>query len=153
VGPGWWQAADGNWYPAQPGYAPAAAPKRRFYKRAWFWLLVLVLAIITAIIAATVAANSTQHTIVYTVTGTGTPTISYGSFDNNHSGEAQVSDASLPWTKTITGSGIFNSYSVTATLGAGGGTLTCSIRVDGTQVSHNTATGAFATAACTGRTS
>ncbi len=159
-GPGWWQATDGRWYPPQPGSAPYAREKKPVYKRVWFWLLMIFLGFIVLIVALIAAAgtainkaNTTQHTIVYTVTGSGSATITYASFDNNHSGETQLSDVSLPWTKTVVGSGIFNSYSVTATLGDGGGTLSCSLSVDGKQVSHNTATGAFSSADCTGSAS
>ena len=159
MGPGWWQATDGRWYPPQPGASYVTPQKKPVYKRVWFWLL-MVLAVIVALIIILVAAigtavhvaDTTKHTIVYSVTGTGTATITYYSFDNNHNGSAQLSDVPLPWTKTVVGSGIFNSYSVTGTLGESGGTVTCSLSVDGKQVSHNTATGAFSSANCTGNT-
>ena len=161
-GPGWWQASDGRWYPPQPSgpvqvQVEVSTPKKPVYKRVWFWLLMIFLGFIVLIIALIAAAgtainkaNTTQHTIVYSVTGTGAATITYDSFDNNHNGTTQLGEVPLPWTKTVVGSGIFNSYSVTATLGAGGGTLTCTLSVDGKQVSNNTATGAFSSADCTG---
>jgi hypothetical protein len=164
LGPGWWQASDGRWYPPQPGYLPApgypGGPKKPVYKRVWFWLLIsfaVVIAIIVAIIALIAAAgtaitnaNNAKHTIVYSIAGTGTPTITYSSFDNNHNGSTQLSNVPLPWTKTLTGSGLFNVYDVTATLGQDGGTLRCTIAVDGKQVSSNSANGAFSSANCSG---
>lgn len=112
--------------------------------------IVLIIVLVATASTAINNANNAKHTIVYSVTGTGAPTITYSSFDNNHNGSTQNSSVPLPWTKTVTGSGIFNAYSVTATLGEGGGTLTCTITVDGKQVSTNSANGAFATANCSG---
>jgi hypothetical protein len=123
----------------------------------WFWLLVVfalgIGGCVTIVATAGVAinnANTKSHTVVYRVTGSGTATITYDSVDNSHSGSAQISDVPLPWTKTITGSGLFNAYSVTATLGQNGGTATCSISIDGKPASSNSASGAFASASCTG---
>ena len=164
LGPGWWQATDGRWYPPQPGYPPPAGyspgPKKPIYKRVWFWLLVVfalgIGGCVTIVATAGIAinnANTKSHTVVYSVIGSGTATITYDAFDNSHNGSAQISDVPLPWTKTVTGSGLFNAYSVTATLGQNGGTATCSISVDGKRVSTNSATGAFASASCTGSAS
>jgi hypothetical protein len=169
LGPGWWQASDGLWYPPQlgyppqvgyppqPGFPPQAGPKKPVYKRVWFWLVMIVAAITILIVVIVAAASNaiikaarTNHTIVYGVTGSGTANITYDSFDNGHNGSAQNSDVSLPWTKTIVGSGIFNYYTVTATLSEAGGTLTCSISVDGRRISTNSANGAFASASCSG---
>jgi hypothetical protein len=126
----------------------------------WFWLLVVfalgIGGCVTIVATAGVAinnANTKSHTVVYSVTGSGTATIIYDAFDNSHSGSAQISDVPLPWTKTVTGSGLFNVYSVTATLGQNGGTATCSISVDGKQASSNSASGAFASASCSGSAS
>lgn len=131
--------------------------KKPVYKRVWFWLLMVLAAVIVLIIVIVVAAgtainnaNNAKHTIVYTVTGTGSPTITYDSFDNGHNGSTQISNAPLPWSKTITGSGLFNFYSVDATLGTDGGSITCTITVDGKRVSTNTANGELASATCTG---
>jgi hypothetical protein len=97
--------------------------------------------------------HSQKHTIVYTVTGTGTADITYDAFDNGNSGGAQDNGATLPWTKTITGSGLFNAYSVDATLGINGGTVSCTVSIDGKQVASHTSTGQFATVDCIGSAS
>ncbi|MCL4445701.1 MAG: MmpS family protein [Actinobacteria bacterium] len=132
-----------------------APQKKKFYTRVWFWLLVIVAlgfgGCITVISVASVAVNkasTAKHTVVYSVTGSGTADITYDSFTNGNSGTSQDSGASIPWSKTITGSGLFNIYSLNATL-SNGGTVTCSITVDGKQLSSHTSTGQFAYADCT----
>jgi len=134
--------------------------KKRFYQRVWFWLLVVFVVVIggcNALVGgASVAinnANNVKHTIVYSVTGSGSATITYASFDNTNNGENQLSNVALPWTTKVTGKGLFNSYSVTATLDENGGTATCSVVIDGKSVSSNSASGAFASATCSGSAS
>ncbi|GAA0228831.1 hypothetical protein GCM10010492_29040 [Saccharothrix mutabilis subsp. mutabilis] len=56
----------------------------------------------------------------------------------------------LPWTKQVENKGVFKGGTLTVTAGENGGTVTCKITVDGAVVSTKTASGAFATAACTG---
>jgi len=44
-GPGWWMASDGKFYPPEQmptAQRPAEPPKKKFYKRVWFWLLIAV---------------------------------------------------------------------------------------------------------------
>lgn len=167
-GPDWWQASDGKWYPPQqqPGYAPPppnmppaapGKPSKPLYKRVWFWIIIVVVLGMGGCIAAVAGtskaisdANNVKHTIVFSVQGTGTPTITFSSFDNANNGTTQISDATLPWTKSFTGKGIFNDYSVTATLGSDGGIITCTVTIDGKVKSTNHATGAFASADCNG---
>lgn len=151
-GPGYWRATDGNWYPPQ---APPGVAVKKFYTRVWFWLLVIVAlgigGCVTVISVATVAvnkANTTVHAVVYSVTGSGTADITYDAFSHGNSGSSQNNNVTLPWTKTVTGSGIFALYSVDGTLSSGG-TVTCTITVDGKQVATNTSTGQFASAVCT----
>ncbi len=119
----------------------------------WFWLLLGFIVIIGGCVAvigvgskAITDANNKKHTVVYTVTGTGSADITYDSFTNGNSGSSQVSNAALPWTKTIVGSGLFNIYDVTATIGVNGGSLSCTITVDGKQVSSQHASGELGTA-------
>jgi len=156
LGPGWWQATDGKWYPPQPGFPGQVAPKKPVYKRVWFWLLVVLALVIGGCVSilslAGVAINkaaTTKHTVVYSVTGSGTADINWDTFAYGNSGSSQDSGAALPWTKTVTGSGLFNIYSVTAQLQSGT-SVTCSITVDGKLVSTHSSTGQFAIADCTG---
>jgi hypothetical protein len=132
-------------------------PKKKLHQRVLFWILLVVVLMFGGCIALVAGgskavndANNQKHTIVYTVTGSGTADVTYDAFDNGNSGTSQLSSVQLPWTKTITGSGLFNSYSVIATVGSNGGTVACTLRVDGTQVSSHSASGAFSSANCSG---
>ena len=157
-GPGWYQAADGKFYPPQVGVVGIPPAKRPFYKRVWFWLLIAVVvlfagcgAILAAGTAAVVHVAKTDHTVVYTVTGSGLANdITYATLQegNGQNGESQVTNVTLPWTKTIIASGLITAFSLSGTVGSGGGSVTCTISEDGNQLSTNTASGAFATASC-----
>ncbi len=154
-GPGWYQATDGRWYPPQV----VEAPKKPVYKRVWFWILIVFALGIggcaTVVSTAGVAidkAATTNHTVVYSVTGNGTADITYDSFTNGNSGTSQVNGATIPWSKTQNGSGLFNLYSLSATV-ASGSSVTCTITVDGKQVSTHTSSGEFASADCSGSAS
>ena len=160
-GPGWWQASDGKWYPTQAP-PPPGKPTKPIYKRVWFWVLLVIVVFFggcVAIVAGTSKAvhdaNTAKHTIIYSVTGsTGTiATVTYSAYDNGNQGTSQLSNQTLPWTKTITGSGLFNDYNLTATVGQNGGSVTCTLTVDGQQKASHTANGAFASANCSGSAS
>ena len=157
-GPGWYQASDGRFYPPQIGVAGVPPVTKPFYKRAWFWILIGVVvllggcgAVLAVGTAAVVHEAKKNHTVVYAVTGTGRATdITYATLQqgNGQNGQAQVSNVPLPWTTTITVSGLLTAFSLSGTLGADGGSLTCSISEDGRQLATTTASGAFATASC-----
>jgi hypothetical protein len=169
-GTGWWQASDGKWYAPQqaqvaappPPVHPAAAdmtPKKKFYKRVWFWLLVVVavgiggcISLVSVASVAVDKANTTKHTIVYSVTGDGQADITYNTYTNGNSGTQQATGQNLPWKATITESGLFNLYSVGGTL-TSGSSVTCSITVDGKVLSTHSSTGQFASADCTASSS
>jgi hypothetical protein len=134
----------------------AGPPKKKFYKRVWFWLLVVVvfgfggcIALVAGTTTAVNDANNVKHTVVYTVTGSGTADITFDSFSGGSSGSSQDTGAALPWTKTITGSGIFNLYDVNATL-TSGTSVTCTLSVDGKVVASHSSTGQYASVDCTG---
>jgi uncharacterized protein YceK len=144
-GRGYWQSTDGQWYPPQP---------RKFYKRVWFWLLVIVvlglggcISIVSLAGNAINTVNNTKHTVVYTVTGNGTGDITYASFSGTNSGSAAVNGATLPWSKTFTATGIFTGFDVSVT-GDSATQVSCTITVDGKQVAHNTGSGQYASADC-----
>jgi hypothetical protein len=168
-GEGWWLASDGKWYPPQsatyvapppPQTAYLQPPKKPLRKRVWFWLLLIVIVFAGGCTAIVIGAGTAvdhaahvNHTIVYSVTGTGTANdVTYDTLQegNGQSGEAQETNVTLPWTKTIHASGLVRVYSLGATVGSSGGSVTCSITEDGKLVSHNTAVGAFASAQCSG---
>lgn len=85
------------------------------------------------------------HTIRYEVTGASSASITYqtGSQDS-----AQQTDASVPWQDTETmGGGDF--YYVSAQ-NSGGGTIVCSVDIDGTQVDTNSSSGQYAICTASG---
>ena len=180
-GPGWWLASDGKWYPPHlapqpppPQPAPQAGypaqpypaqdnvrllePKKKFYTRVWFWLLVGVVVLFggcTATLAAGVAvfdhAAHERHTIVYTVTGTGPASnITYSTLQegSGQNGESQLTNVGLPWSKKIVVSGLFVIADVSVTAGEHGGSVTCTITEDGNQIATDTASGSFTSAGC-----
>jgi len=154
--PGYWRGTDGNWYP--PQQTPGEAPKKKFYKRVWFWLLIVVVlglggcsAVLIGGGVAIDRAAHVQHTVVYAVTGTSPASnITYNTLQegSGQNGESQVSNVALPWTKTISVSGLVTAFDVIASVGEGGGSVTCTIAEDGRQIATNTATGAFSSATC-----
>ena len=133
------------------------APKLPVYRRGWFWLIVVVLGIggISALaFGAGVGQNraaQANHTIVYSVTGHGRATsLFYATLQerDGQNAEALLANVKLPWSKTITVSGPVGVSGVGATLGAHGGSVTCTITQDGRQSTTNTASGASASAIC-----
>ena len=124
----------------------------------WFWLLVVfalgIGGCVSVVSLAGVVVNHAahqQHTVVYSVTGTGATTdITYDTLQegSGQNGLAQVSNAPLPWTKTIVVSGLFTVLDVTGTVSANGGSVTCKVTEDGQVLTTNTATGAYASANC-----
>lgn len=129
---------------------------RPWYKKKRYWLLLIIVVVVVIIIAVVVSAGkainklaTTKHTVVYTVTGDGTATVSYDTFQNGNAGNAQDTTVKLPWTKTITASGLFTIYDVNVTVDTGT-TATCTLTVDGKQIASNTAHGQLASADCSG---
>ncbi|MFJ3379329.1 DUF308 domain-containing protein [Curtobacterium sp. NPDC090217] len=97
-----------------------------------------------SISSASAESFDKEHTVTIEVTGDSTDAnISY----TTGGGSEQASNPSLPFTKDITVKG--DSYgSVTATNGQTGNTVTCTVKVDGEQISTNTSTGQYASASC-----
>lgn len=166
-GKGWYQAADGLYYPPQLSAKEQArldkatrkAMRPWYKKKRWYFLAAILLTIILIVVVVSAAANkvvqqsTTVHVVTYSVTGRGAAqNITYDTLQegNGQQGEAQDSNVPLPWSKTIHASGLITSYVVSATVGQSGGSVTCSITIDGKVVSKNTANGAFSTASCTG---
>lgn len=73
-----------------------------------------------------------EHTVTYAVSGSGTTTadITYDTLQEGggQNGEAQLTNEPLPWSKTITASGLITSYDVTVTNGSVG--LLCRLHPD-----------------------
>jgi hypothetical protein len=155
--PGYWQGTDGNWYPPQAGMPVGhQAPKKKVYKRVWFWILIIVAlgfgGCITIVSVASVAVNkaaTTVHTATYSVTGNGVADINYDSLTNGNVGSSSANGSTLPWAKTVRGSGLITIFSVDAIL-TSGTTVTCTITVDGKVVESHSSTGQFASVSCVG---
>ena len=89
-------------------------------------------------------AEDGTHTVVYKVAGTATKgSVTYGT----PSGQEQTNGVRLPWAKTLKVEA-FDILVITAQNG-GGGTITCSITVDGKVVKRGKSSGAYAVVTCT----
>ncbi|MCX4542700.1 hypothetical protein [Streptomyces sp. NBC_01565] len=142
--------------PEQPWGPRPPAPRRR---RRWPWVL-LVLALLLlggcvaflGVVVHEVSEDASRTVrITYTATGnTRDVDISYSTWRDGNLEVSQDNDATLPWTKELHTKGFIKGGSLTVTLGPDGGTATCTVRVDDNPPITATATGAFASAVCTG---
>lgn len=157
-GPDWWRASDGRWYPPVPGGPTPATPKKPLHRKVWFWLLIVVAVgfggCVATVSVAGVAVDHfahEHHTIVYSVTGTSQGTaITYATLQegNGQNGSTELTATALPWTRTISASGLVTIYHVSAVVGPAGGSVTCSITDNGSLVSEKSAVGAFRSVSC-----
>ncbi|MGH3096479.1 MAG: hypothetical protein ACRDMV_10845 [Streptosporangiales bacterium] len=92
-------------------------------------------------------AGGAGDTYAYTVTGSGT--VSYGTFSGSGMSMSQTT-SNGQWSKkiTVTNKSVFFTPSLTVT--GNGGTVTCQISHNGKVSSHNSASGQFGTANCSG---
>lgn len=106
----------------------------------------------TAGVASFVGRDARDVTDVrYEVTGTATdPTITYSTSGDDGSATDQESATALPWSKDIQIRGTLKASALTITTGAGGGTITCAVIVNGRTTRSSTASGPFAVASCDG---
>jgi hypothetical protein len=87
-------------------------------------------------------------TISYEVTGDAKNVmITYATFGDQVS-TSQETAATLPWTKNVDTKGYRKGGSLLVSAGSGGGTVTCKVLIDGKDAKTGTASGPFATAAC-----
>jgi hypothetical protein len=109
---------------------------------------IIVIGAIIGIVASIAHEVTKSETVAYKVTGSANSvTVVYTTWNNGNTSTSQQ-DVSLPWNRTETASGIFKGGSLIITVGAGGGTATCSVTVDGHSPSTSTATGAYSIATC-----
>jgi hypothetical protein len=164
--PGYKQGSDGKWYraesfPAQGGGPPQARspgtgptgtaqplrPEKR-KKHTWFWV-VAILAVVglgSGIASGFSNPPVTNHTIVYSVTGTGRADIQWDPSGNFVGNALRVNNVPLPWTKTIKDQSL-GTYNLNVRL-LSGTTVTCTLTVDGHQVSTQSSIGPGAAPAC-----
>ncbi|SEO13563.1 hypothetical protein SAMN05216267_101856 [Actinacidiphila rubida] len=142
-------AAEGPGVPPPGGHHLTPPPRRK-----WPWVVgLLALLIVGAITALAVSANhqATQSvTVRYSVTGTAHSVgIAYSTYDNQVISQTKVTAATLPWNKVITTDGFTHGGALTVTLGASGGTASCTVVADGKTYTA-TASGPHSAAQCRG---
>jgi hypothetical protein len=123
----------------------------------------IIVSVVTGLAAVGTAVNEVQKTasakaaepltVVYSVTSD-QPTVSvtYSNYSNGSSGLEQAQGTPAPFTKELDltrGSDFdFKSFTLTGSLNQTGGTVTCTITVNGKQVSTQTSSGVFSSATC-----
>ncbi|GGX37966.1 MmpS family transport accessory protein [Streptomyces chryseus] len=148
-----------QWGPRPPdgGLPPPGRPGPPGRRRIWPWILLGMLLLfaggciaVIATIATVVDEESTRTVKVrYAVTGDARDvTLAYTTWRDGDASSNTVTDARLPWRKEVDTTGLVKGGSLTVTIGASGGTATCSVTVDENEPRTATATGRFATASC-----
>ncbi|MCX4651912.1 membrane protein [Streptomyces sp. ScaeMP-e48] len=142
--------------PGWSGPPPPAAPKKR---RKWPWILLVAVLLLVggcvgaiALVANEVSDESDRTVRVrYEVTGTAeNVSIAYSTWRDGDMSTSQVTSERLPWTKEVSTTGFVKGGTLAVTLGEAGGKVACSVTVDGGEPRRATASGAFATATCSG---
>lgn len=88
-------------------------------------------------------------TVIYDVTGD-SPTADV-LYTTTTAGDIQTGEekpTTLPWHKEAKATGVVRGGGMTVSTGEGGGSVTCTLTIDGKVISKNTATGAFTSASC-----
>ena len=139
----------GQWGTPTPGYQPYPPPPRR---RKWPWIVLVIVVVFIGGIIATIAGVTHEvtktKTVVYQVTGDArSVTVTYSTWNGTTMATSQQ-DVTPPWTKQEGTSGLLSGGHLTVTVGAGGGTATCSVTVDNGTPRTASATGAFSSAVC-----
>lgn len=140
---------------ATPG-APAPPPPRR---RLWPWVLLMVLVLlalvvgaVSAVLAREVSAESSRTVhIRYEVTGAAeNVTLTYTTWRGEELATARLTLRSLPWAGELDTKSFMSGGSFVVGLGKSGGDVACSVTVDDGTRRTDRASGAFATATCSG---
>lgn len=124
----------------------------------------IIVSVVTGLAAVSAGINEVQKTasakaaepltVVYSARSTtGTiGNVTYSTYTGNNSGTEQAANQPSPWSKQLDlkrgGDFDYKSFLVIASAGADGGDVTCSITVNGKEVSTQTSSGAFASATC-----
>lgn len=143
--------------PDQPQYGPPQYPPPPKKRRGCMWagiiaLVVLVLGTLgfcAAVGQGIDDATKESHTVLYEVTGDG-PKVDITYSSDGAGSISQNSGAKPPWKQSVTVTGVFNSYTLSAQNGMGskGGVVSCKITLDGKVVKQSTSRGAGAIASC-----
>lgn len=90
-----------------------------------------------------------EAVIVYEITGDAQNVdVTYSVFSDANMSTKDETVATLPWKKEVKTKGLVKEGQVIVTTGEEGGTVTCTITVDGKKVESNTASGPFEMATC-----
>lgn len=143
-------------YPGQPYYPPQQPPKKR---KKWPWVLLGIFILLVALFGGCMAVvgkavdsvdkdSKTVVKVTYKVTGDATGAlITYTVNDNM----TQDNGVKLPWEKQTEVTGFSKIVTLSATNGMNDdGKITCQVLADGKVVIENTASGAGASASCSG---
>lgn len=151
-----------------PAPTPAPTPSKR---KKWPWIVGGIAALIIVgsmagkdannpaqqtnaaqLPAATTAPAAAKPTVVYRVTGTAKDvSVIYTTMDSGNWSSSTEQDVPLPWEKTVeVDGGILSGGSLIVTTGFQGGTVTCTVVVDGEEAKTAQASGEFASASCSG---
>ncbi|MEY9937579.1 hypothetical protein [Streptacidiphilus sp. MAP5-3] len=151
-----WQQPPPQWQQAPAGAQGVAGKKPR---NKWkigclgcggLALLVGIIVVIVIVTSVNKAVNKTVK-VDYKVTGTAKDvTILYSNWQSDSWSSSTSTVPTLPWSKQVTSSGLVKGGDLTVTTGADGGTVTCSVTVDNGTPKTGSASGAFATASCSG---
>ena len=165
--PGWRQASDGKWYPAEsfparggdppqargPSADPAGASqqpppeKRKQHTLLWVVAILVVVGLGTGLAVGLSSGKvAKEHTVVYSVTGTGRADIQYDPSGNVEGNALRANDVALPWTETIKDQTL-GSYNLNVFL-LSGTTVTCTLTIEGHQVSTQSSIGPGAAPSC-----
>ena len=115
-------------------------------------LLACGCAAVVAMVANEVSDESDRTVRVrYEVTGTANDvTIAYSTWRDGNLSTSEETSQSLPWTREVKTKGFVKGGTLTVTVGEAGGRVLCSVTVDDGSPRSATASGAFATATCSG---
>jgi hypothetical protein len=151
-------------YPERESARPPLAVARRWAARSWWlpWVLAGAVVGVTAVMIIQVTGGSSgptgwndvhlptaKHHVVYEVTGAGkSPELKY--VIDGVNGTETVNDVDLPWHKEfdLQVGPRLGVVQVMATNNGTADTISCSVRVDGNVVHQTTATGHWASVAC-----
>ncbi|MER5362750.1 hypothetical protein [Streptomyces sp. NPDC002785] len=142
--------------PDQPWAQPPPQPRRR---RQWPWVLLVVVLVLAGGVAAAVGVVAGELSregtkplrITYEVTGTAKDvTVTYPTWQDGELSTARVTLRALPWTGELKTKGFMEGGSFAVTLGKSGGEVARTVTVDDGTVRTASASGAHATAICSG---
>ncbi|MFD4948797.1 hypothetical protein ACFVYE_27235 [Streptomyces sp. NPDC058239] len=142
--------------PDQPWTRPRPQPRRR---RQWPWVVLVVVLVLAcggaaavAVVAGELSREGTKPLrITYEVTGTAEDVmVTYLTWQDGDLLTVRLTLRTLPWTGELKTKGFMKGGSFAVTLGKSGGEVACAVTVDDGTVRTASASGAFATATCSG---